>query len=129
MTGGESISRSVNHGRCIGIVGSTLASDERRTGQFVQRAHERSQQPLDMTTHVQLRHRPVLEHDAVLLARPATSTLRNCLIHTGSGYSPDSSPVGLTSARLSWAMLGDNYPDRSHWITGNVTHEFPLPHE
>jgi hypothetical protein len=26
-------------------------------------------------------------------------------------------------------VLGDNYPDRSHWITGNVTHEFPLPHE
>jgi hypothetical protein len=41
------------------------------TGQLVQRAHERSQQPLDMPTHMRLRHRPLLEHDAVLLARPA----------------------------------------------------------
>jgi hypothetical protein len=27
-------------------------------------------------------------------------------------------------------LPGDNYPGRpAHWITGNVTHEFPLPHE
>jgi PAS domain-containing protein len=27
-------------------------------------------------------------------------------------------------------LPGDNYPGRpAHWITGNVTHEFLLPHE
>jgi hypothetical protein len=42
-----------HHGRGIGIVGSTLlGTRERRTGQLVQRAHKRSQRPLDMTTQL-----------------------------------------------------------------------------
>jgi CheY-like chemotaxis protein len=54
--------------------------------------------------------------------------------HFSVFYSAEDVAAGKPERALAIAaavgLPGDNYPGRpAHWITGNVTHEFPLPHE